>query len=77
MADDAKHTIIGTNPKTLDESTNINKWSAYMFDIYSSRSPPALGSVSVQKVEEMARKKMEEQGLLSEQPHALRKITDF
>lgn len=41
-----------------------NKWSAYMFDMYKSRLPPVLGTVDVQKIEDLAREKLERMGKL-------------
>ena len=73
MADE-KNTAIGTNPAKVDST--VNKWSTYMYEIYRTRQPPLLGTVDIHKLEEKARKKMEEQGLIGESLVALPYCSD-
>ena len=54
-----------TNKAAENEETR-NKWSAYMFELYKSRRPPVLGTVDVQKIEDLAREKMIRSGKLGE-----------
>jgi hypothetical protein len=56
-----------TNDKTIGSGEQArNKWSAYMFEMYKSRKPPVLGTVDVQKIEDLAREKMTRIGKLGE-----------
>lgn len=55
-----KLTSIGTDPKSLSESSNTNRWSTFMFEAYGYRRTPILGSVDIKKVEDAAREKMKD-----------------
>lgn len=56
---DVQHTSIGTHSDSVDDK-NFNKWSGYMVMMYMIPRPPPLGSVDVQKVENMAREKLKD-----------------
>ncbi|KAI5117995.1 hypothetical protein M0805_004492 [Coniferiporia weirii] len=43
---------------TLLIGASTNKWSAYMFEVYKERRLPALTTVNVRRIEELAREKM-------------------
>ncbi len=58
---DLQHTSIGTQSQSESaQDRDFNKWSGFMVMMYNTPRPPALGSVDIKKVEDMAREKLKD-----------------
>lgn len=56
-----ERTASGTTQNAQNEEGKVmNKWSPYMASMYRSDRPPPLGTLDVQKVEDMAREKLKD-----------------